>query len=98
MFGNIFPTDNQPKFAQVYTLNIEDAVKIRTENFIADVAIDIRKKILRKLEDMIRREHPYAQVLHNYKEMRESAISRGDVEQPEFQVLFVFFYFKRSFK
>lgn len=80
------PVGETPKFAQVYTLDPNEAKKLRADNINKVLNKSIRQEIIDELEKILRDNHPYAKTFMTAAEkVKETEQCRGKV--PEFQVL-----------
>ena len=77
----------------MYTLvpDVEKAISFRSENLSNAIPNEIKKKILRKLEKIIR-DSPYGRSFTTLGDQLEEAKAKNNGKVPEFQVNFFYDY------
>lgn len=82
----VAPKGQSPKFAQVYTLDPEEALNLRQENFRGSLRGEIGQQILRELEMMMRKS-PFGQTFVTAGEQVKKAVRESGGTVPRFQVI-----------
>lgn len=82
----VTPQGQRPKFAQVYTLEPEDALNLREENFCGSLRGELRASILRELETLMRNS-PFGRTFMTAGDKIKEAERNSGGNIPRFQVL-----------
>ena len=92
------PRGRKPTFAQIYFLNPDDASKLRMENLSSKLKPEIKRQIIKTLEEIMRK-NPFGQTFATTGEMVEKAKKENEGELPRFQVIIfrTFFFFLLSY-
>ena len=80
----IAPQGKRPLFAQVYTMDPENAKKNKSENIEAQIEKKIRPEIIEKIEELMK-QNPYAKTFMKAGEMLRE-VEKSGKEVPHFQV------------
>ena len=82
----ISPQGHTPKFAQVYTLMPDDALKLRENNISDTIRQTVKREILSRIETLMR-QNPYGITFKTTWDKVNAARAQNNGEIPHFQIV-----------